>query len=501
MQENNFSGAIPTTLFALPNLVRLNLASNGFSSEISPEFNNLPKLRILNLEFNDLTGSIPNLNNLSALRVFNVSFNQLNGSIPQSLARFLNNSFMGNSLCGSPLAACPGIDGSGGGKKLSAGAIAGIVIGSVFGLIVVLVVLFFLLRKTILQTTPPQAETYRAPPEVKAPGSELNSPKPLLVREIGGHGGSKNGDLVVVNGVHSGGRDDGLVFFGEGNVDFGLEEMLRAPAEVLGKGTLGSTYKAYLGGETEVVVVVKRLREICVSERKFREKVEGLGMLVHENLLPFRAYYYGREERLIVFDCMLMGSLSALLQGSKREHRAALTWEIRTKIAFGAAHGIEYLHSLGSNISHGNIKSSNIFLTDFYAACVSEYGLCQLVPPGSTLDQNGYRAPEVTDTRKISQKADVYSFGVLLLELLTGKSPNHGVLNEEGVDLPRWVSSMSVENQMIDVLDKELVRQQNNGEEEQMVELLRVGMHCTSQHPKMRPTMVEVTRLIRKVVI
>lgn len=117
----------------------------------------------------------------------------------------------------------------------------------------------------------------------------------------------------------------------------------------------------------------------------------------------------------------------------------------------------------------------------------------------SNLDHNAYRAPEVTDSRKISQKADVYSFGVLLLELLTRKAPNNGFLNEKGIDLPRWVRSMSKENRLMDVFDQELLRHQNNIEE-QMVQLLRVGMHCTSGHPEKRPLMVEVTREIRKIV-
>lgn len=271
-------------------------------------------LRILELEYNNLTGSIPELNNLSRLRKFNVSYNRLNGLIPSGLSKFSNVSFLGNTLCGSPLTACPSDnDGNGGGKKLSTGAIIGIVVGSVIGLILILLVLFLLLRKRSPQTTPPQVETSLPPPPGKPPVSdiELGSPKPLIVREASGDGGSRNGDTVVVNGVQSG-RGDGLVFFGEGSVAFALEDLLRAPAEVLGKGTSGSTYKAYLEGETQVV---KRLRDVCVSEREFREKVENLGMLAHENLVPFRAYYCGREEKLIVFDCMPMGSLSALLHG------------------------------------------------------------------------------------------------------------------------------------------------------------------------------------------
>lgn len=271
-------------------------------------------LTTLELEYNDLTGSIPELNNLSGLREFNVSYNRLNGSIPSGLSKFPNDSFLGNALCGSPLAACPsnndGHGNGGGAKKLSTGAIVGIVLGSVIGLILILLVLFFLLRKrsSPQSTASPQVET---PPPGKPHVIDVEpySPKPLIVREASG------GDTVVVNRVH-GGRGDGLVFFGEGSATFALEDLLRAPAEVLGKGTFGSTYKVYLEGETEeVVVVVKRLRDVCVSEREFREKVEDFGLLVHANLVPFRAYYCGKEEKLIVFDCMPMGSLSALLHG------------------------------------------------------------------------------------------------------------------------------------------------------------------------------------------
>ncbi|GFS40451.1 receptor-like kinase 1 [Actinidia rufa] len=482
LHENQFSGEIPETLFALSNLVRLSLAGNGFSGEISTGFNYLSKLRILFLENNHLTGSIPDLNNLSGLRKFNVSYNNLTGSIPSSLNSFSSNSFLGNSLCNSPLASCAG-DGNDG-NKLSAGAIAGIVIGSVIGLILILVVLFFLWRNCSNQTNSRQVEVSQS--QVTPRDMERGSPKPILVKEYSGVRNGYSGDVGTVHG----GGDDGLVFFGDGVGRIGLEELLRASAEVLGKGTFGSTYKAYLEGEGEVAVVVKRLRNVCVGEREFREKVDGFGKLVHENLVPLNAYYYGREEKLLVYDCFNMGSLSALLHGNGGADRVVLTWEIRIKIAFGVALCIEYLHSQAPNISHGNIRSSNILLTDSYGARVSEHGISQLVSSNSTLNLNGYCAPEVTDTRKISQKADVYSFGVLLLELLTGRAPTDALSNEEGLDLPRWVESVAIE-----IFDPELLRYHNK--EDQMVRLLNLGIHCTSRHPDKRPSMVEVTRQIK----
>ena len=174
-----------------------------------------------------------------------------------------------------------------------------------------------------------------------------------------------------------------------------------------------------------------------------------------------------------------------------------MDWKIRSGIALATARGIEYLHSQGPNVSHGNIKSSNILLTQSYDARVSDFGLAHLVGPTSTPNRvAGYRAPEVTDPRKVSQKADVYSFGVLLLELLTGKAPSHALLNEEGVDLPRWVQSIVREEWTSEVFDAELLRYQNV--EEEMVQLLQLGVDCAAQYPDNRPSMSDVTRRIKE---
>lgn len=107
----------------------------------------------------------------------------------------------------------------------------------------------------------------------------------------------------------------------------------------------------------------------------------------------------------------------------------------------------------------------------------------------------GYRAPEVTDPGKVSQKADVYSFGVLLLELLTGKAPTQAVLNDEGIDLPRWVQSVVQEEWTSEVFDPELLRYQETVEEE-MVQLLQLAIDCVDQNPDRRPSMAEVTSRI-----
>ncbi|RDX66267.1 putative inactive receptor kinase, partial [Mucuna pruriens] len=516
LQRNLLSGEIPAFLFQLTDLVRLNMGFNNFSGPFSSAFNNLTRLKTLFLENNQLSGPIPEFNKL-ALDQFNVSNNLLNGSVPLKLQTFTQDSFLGNSLCGRPLSLCPGdvadpisVDNNAKGtntnnkKKLSGGAIAGIVVGSVVCLLLVVFLFIFLCRnKSGKKTSAVDIATVKHP-EAE---SEVLAGKAVSDVENGAHGNGNAATVAVaavaVAAGNGASKAEGngavgakkLVFFGNTARAFDLEDLLRASAEVLGKGTFGTAYKAVL--EAGPVVAVKRLKDVTISEKEFKEKIEGVGAMDHESLVPLRAYYFSRDEKLLVYDYMPMGSLSALLHGNKGAGRTPLNWEVRSGIALGAARGIEYLHSRGPNVSHGNIKSSNILLTKSYDARVSDFGLAHLVGPSSTPNRvAGYRAPEVTDPRKVSQKADVYSFGVLLLELLTGKAPTHALLNEEGVDLPRWVQSVVREEWTSEVFDLELLRYQNV--EEEMVQLLQLAVDCAAQYPDKRPSMSEVVRSIEE---
>ncbi|KAK9013134.1 hypothetical protein V6N11_041153 [Hibiscus sabdariffa] len=463
LQGNGFSGQIPDSLFTLQNLTRLNLANNNFNGTIPATVNNLTRLGTLYLEKNQLSGSIPDID-LPSLVQFNVSFNQLNGSIPKGLSGQPRTAFQGNSLCGKPLVSCDGIANSG--SKLSGGAIAGIAIGCVLAFVLILVLLICLCRRKGGKET----ETRDVGPSKQF---EIEILRDGVVKNDGQSKGNKN-----------------LVFFDKAPRAFYLHDLLQASAEVLGKGTFGTAYKATL--DQGVVVVVKRLKDVTASEKEFKAKMEVVGAMDHQNLVPLRAYYFSGDEKLLVYNYMPMGSLSALLHGNGRAGRTRLNWDTRSNIALGAARGIAYLHSKGSRISHGNIKSSNILLTASHEARVSDFGLAQLSGPGPTLTPSrvdGYRAPEVTDARQISQKADVYSFGVLLLELLTGKAPAHALTND-GVDLPRWVQSVVEEEWRAEVFDLELLRYENV--EEDMVQLLQLAINCTAQYPDKRPAMDQV---------
>ncbi|CAN7029567.1 hypothetical protein IGI04_029678 [Brassica rapa subsp. trilocularis] len=507
LQGNRFSGQIPESLFSLTNLVRLNLAENSFTGGVSSSFNNLTRLKTLFLQDNNLSGSIPDLD--LPLVQFNVSNNSLNGSIPKHLQRFESGSFLQTSLCGKPLKICPDEETvpsqptSGGNRtppsvggsnekrknKLSGGAIAGIVIGSVVGLALIVLILMVLCRKrsrAVDGSTIKQQEPAVVPREAAAENGNGYSVTAAAAAAMTGN--SKAGEVA-------GPAAKKLVFFGNATKVFDLEDLLRASAEVLGKGTFGTAYKAVLDAVT--VVAVKRLKDVVMQDKDFREKIELVGAMDHENLVPLRAYYLSRDEKLLVYDFMHMGSLSALLHGNRGAGRTPLTWDVRSRIALGAARGLDYLHSQGTSTSHGNVKSSNILLTKSHDAKVSDFGLSQLVAASTTTPNRGtgYRAPEVTDPKRVSQKGDVYSFGVVLLELITGKAPSNSVMNEEGVDLPRWVKSVVRDEWRREVFDSELLSLERE-EEEMMEEMVQLGIECTSQHPDQRPEMTEVVRKI-----
>lgn len=311
LHGNYFSGEIAASFFSLTNLVRVNLAGNAFSGNLPSGFNNLINLRVLYLENNNFTGSIPDWNSLNQLRNFNVSFNSgLTGSIPSTFAtNFRDQSFLGTSLCGGPLSSCP----SDSGNSLSGGAIAGIAIGSLVVLLILLVVSFVSLKTYRKRKILPRTERSPMP---RSPAKPLENSLTTNFHQnsstINFHQNSSIINFRQNSSVKNRGSD-GLVFFGEYVEMFTLEELLMSAAETMdkGKGSVGSTYKAYF--ESGVEVIVKRLKNVCVSEQEFVAKIEEVGSLVHENLEPLRGYFYGRDEKLLLYEPMPRGSLSQLL--------------------------------------------------------------------------------------------------------------------------------------------------------------------------------------------
>ncbi|CAA3029468.1 Serine threonine kinase [Olea europaea subsp. europaea] len=289
-----------------------------------------------------------------------------------------------------------------------------------------------------------------------------------------------------------------LVFNEGRNLDFGLEDLLRASAEFLGKGTFGTSYKATL--DNGITIVLKTLKDVIVTSKEFQQQMEVIGRMKNESAATLMAYYYSRDYKLVVYDYYGAGSVSSMLHGQFGKSKISLDWETRLRIAVGAARGIAHIHTqLGQNIVHGNVKASNIFLTAQGYGCVSDVGLATLVSTTSVLHSrsSGYRAPEVMDTEKLSQASDVYSFRVVLLELLTGKPTILYEDNEKASQLVRWVASVVREDWTAEVFDIELLRYQNI--EEAMVEVLQIALYCVESVPKHRPKMSEVVSMLEDI--
>ncbi|KHN36462.1 Putative leucine-rich repeat receptor-like protein kinase [Glycine soja] len=270
-----------------------------------------------------------------------------------------------------------------------------------------------------------------------------------------------------------------MVFL-EGVMRFELEELLRASAEMLGKGVFGTAYKAVLDDGT--VAAVKRLKEVSVGgKREFQQRMEVLGRLRHCNVVPLRAYYFAKDEKLLVSDYMPNGSLSWLLHGNRGPGRTPLDWTTRVKLAAGAARGIAFIHN-SDKLTHGNIKSTNVLVDVVGNACVSDFGLSSIFAGPTCARSNGYLAPEASlDGRKQTHMSDVYSFGVLLIAA-------------EALELPRWVRSVVREEWTAEVFDLELMRYKDI--EEEMVALLQIAMACTVAAPDQRPRMSHVAKMI-----
>lgn len=265
----------------------------------------------------------------------------------------------------------------------------------------------------------------------------------------------------------------------------------------LGEGGFGSVYWGQLWDGSQIAV--KRLKVWRnKAEMEFAVEVEILARVRHKNLLSLRGYCAEGQERLIVYD--YMPNLS-LLSHLRSQHESLLDWSRRMTIAVGSAEGIAYLHHHATpHIIHGDIKASNVLLDSDFKAQVAHFGFAKLIPDGATHTTTqvkgtlGYLAPEYSVLGKASESCDVYSFGILLLELVSGKRPVEKINATRRRSITEWALPLVCERNFSEIADPKM-----NGKyvEQELERVVFVGLICAHNQPEKRPTMLEVLELLK----
>ncbi|XP_009340551.3 MDIS1-interacting receptor like kinase 2-like [Pyrus x bretschneideri] len=450
LSNNKFSQEIPSQLGKLFHLSQLDLSHNSLDGKIPSEISNMQSLERLNLSHNNLSGLIPaTFDGMRGLLYIDVSYNRLQGPIPNNQAFQDAHSFEGNEgLCGNVggLESCNKHVSK---RKNNRKLVFAIVFPFLGAVLLAFLAIFFI-------------KTRRK--------KERETKKRDIHDE-----------------VFSISLFDGKKMYWE---------IIRATNAFdsifcIGKGGSGSVYKAKLPSGS--MVAVKKLHKKLDGEetsQEFHNEISALINIRHRNIVKFCGFCSNSQHSFLVYEYLEKGSLASIL--SKEDEAKELDWSRRVTIVKGVAHALSYLHhDCVPPIVHRDISSSNILLDYDYEPCVSDFGTAKLLNPDSSnwsclAGTYGYIAPELAYTRKVTEKCDVYSFGVLALEVIMGKRLG---------DLISSISSPSdCENKLLkDVLDQRLSPPTPEVEDE-LTTIAKVAIACRHSRPQSRPTMHMVSQ-------
>ncbi|KAI4353162.1 hypothetical protein L6164_002132 [Bauhinia variegata] len=274
---------------------------------------------------------------------------------------------------------------------------------------------------------------------------------------------------------------------------FSYNELSRATnhfKEELGKGSFGAVYKGTLYRGRRVIAVKRLEKLVEEGEREFQAEMQAIGRTHHRNLVRLLGYCSEGSKRLLVYEYMSNGSLAKLLFGATRR----LYWDERVRIALDIARGILYLHEeCEAPIIHCDIKPENILMDEFWTAKISDFGLAKLLMPDQTRTftgvrgTRGYLAPEWQKNTPISVKADVYSYGIVLLEILCcRKNLDVNVSEPEQILLASWVYKCFVAGELHKLVLGE------DADKNVLENMVKVALWCIQDEPVLRPTMKSV---------
>nr|CAB3491342.1 unnamed protein product [Digitaria exilis] len=534
LSNNLLSGPLPSTLGNLTSLQTLLVSSNRLSGEVPAEIGKLRRLVKLDLSGNELLGCIPaTVGNCGELTYLDVSRNNLSGPIPETIAgiRVLNYLNLSRNALSGDIPAAIG--------DMSSLTAADFSYNDLSGKLPDTGQLGYLNATAFAGNPALCGVVLRRPCSAAAvSGESSSSSAPVTSTRRGGSGELK---LVLALGLLAcsvafavaavlrarsirGGDGDA----GEGKwrftafhkVDFGVSEVIECMKDdtnIIGRGGAGTVYagRTRSGG----AIAVKRLQRGGVSagageddvnnDRGFRAEVRTLGSIRHRNIVRLLAFCSNRDANVLVYEYMGGGSLGEVLHG---KGGAFLAWGKRYRIAVEAARGLCYLHhDCAPMIVHRDVKSNNILLGDGMEARVADFGLAKFLRRGgggggggggatsecmsAVAGSYGYIAPEYAYTLRVDEKSDVYSYGVVLLELITGRRPvgDFG----EGVDIVQWAKRATGGRReaVPGIADRRLAGD-DDAPADEVAHLFFVAMLCVQENSVERPTMREVLQML-----
>ncbi|XP_019191772.1 PREDICTED: receptor-like protein kinase 5 [Ipomoea nil] len=512
ISNNRFSGEIPAGVSSWNNLVNFKASNNLFTGEIPQELTALQQLSVLWLDANQLSGNLPSeIISWKSLTSLKCSRNQLSGEIPSALGLLQNLNELdlsGNQFSGE---IPPNIGRALTSLNLSSNHLSGRIPGALANAA---------FDKSFLNNPGLCAPTSSFGLSICKMNTKKSDSKSVRVIAVLG---SIAAALVLVAVLYilfvlrkNRKTKEGLVpnwkltpfhrlSFTESNI---LPNLL--PHNVIGSGGSGEVYLVPLH-QTGEKVAVKRVWNCKKLERKlekeFEAEVEILGTIRHSNIVKLLCGISSEDSMLLVYEYMENRSLDLWLHPKRRPyfaslpHSQVLEWPTRLHIATGAAQGLCYMHhGCSPPIIHRDVKSSNVLLDSKFNAKIADFGLARMLirpgeanPVSTVAGSFGYMAPEYAHTAKVNEKIDVYSFGVILLELVTGREPNDGTENSS---LAEWAWQYAQEEKPIgDAIDADMKKPQYIDE---MQVVFKLGLYCTHTSPSRRPTMKDVLQVLLK---